>query len=314
MEVRPLGKTGLEVSGLALGTVEIGMDYGFKGTQHYTRPTKSDCIRLVHRALDLGINVIDTARKYGDAESVLGEALKMTVDKPIICSKVFLSDSAVSADADQLFQEISQSVDESLRALQLDSIDMLMIHNTKVEHMQRAETCEALERICRTGKIRFAGASCYGEETPLNALRHQSISTLQVPYNFLDRRMERQVFATANKTGTGVFIRSAFLRGILTDEHDTVPKQLWPVRDRARKAFELANDDVQSLSELALRFCLSIPDIASVVIGVKSIDELEANVTNANRGSLKVDLLQRLTPLAMNDDPLVDPQNWAGLI
>ena len=314
MEVRPLGKTGLKVSGLALGTVEIGMDYGFKGTQHYARPTRSDCIRLVHRALDLGINVIDTARKYGDAESVLGEALKLTAHKPIICSKVFLSDTAVTSDSDQLFQEISQSVDESLRALQRDSIDMLLVHNTKVEHMRRAETCDALERICRTGKIRFAGASCYGEETPLSALRHPTISALQVPYNFLDRRMERHVFSTASRNGTGIFIRSAFLRGILTDQYDTVPQQLWPIRDRGRKAFELAKDDVQSLSELALRFCLSIPDINSVVIGVKSIDELEANVADANRGRLADDVLQRLAPLAMNDDPLVDPQDWSGLI
>lgn len=315
MEFRDLGKTGLKVSELSLGTVEIGMDYGFKGTQHYGRPSKSECIALVHRALELGINVIDTARKYGEAEHVVGEALKRTNYNPIICSKVFLSDSAVVADTNALFSEIAASVDESLRQLQREHIDILLIHNTKIEHMQRSETIEALRQICQTGKVRFAGASCYGEETPLRAMQNADlIRSLQVPHNFLDRRMERQVFGRAKETGTGVFVRSAFLRGILTNQTASVPSQLWPVRDRGQEALVLARDEVSSLSELALRFCLSVPPISSVVIGVKTIEELEVNVADANCGKLSDELLYRLSALAMNDDPLVDPQNWSGMI
>ena len=91
MRYRSLGDTGLKVSEISLGTAEIGLDYGFKGNAHYGKPDVKESIRLLHTALDHGINLIDTARVYGNSEEIIGQALEGMTSPPYIASKVFLS-------------------------------------------------------------------------------------------------------------------------------------------------------------------------------------------------------------------------------
>src|SRR6267143_2447162 len=129
MRFRFLGNTGLQVSEVSVGTAEIGLDYGFKGSAHYSRPESSESIRLIRRALDLGINLIDTARAYGNSEEIIGMALKGAQPSPYIVSKVFLSPEAEYTDFTALRHEIFTSIETSLKALRRDSIDLLLIHN-----------------------------------------------------------------------------------------------------------------------------------------------------------------------------------------
>lgn len=88
MEYQQLGNTGLLVSRVALGTVELGMDYGFRGSEHYRRPDPQEATRVFHRALDLGINLIDTARGYGTSAELIGKALKDRPGDVVMASKV----------------------------------------------------------------------------------------------------------------------------------------------------------------------------------------------------------------------------------
>src|SRR5690242_16400292 len=114
--MRVLGRTGLHVSEISLGTVEIGMDYGIDGAR---RPSEADACRLLHGALDLGINFIDTARAYGDSEAIIGRALHGRRNDVVLVSKVQVADRAA----------MFASVSESLRQLKTDYLDVLMLHS-----------------------------------------------------------------------------------------------------------------------------------------------------------------------------------------
>lgn len=314
MRYRPLGNTGLRVSEISLGTAEIGLDYGFKGRRHYAKPDVKESIRLIHTALDRGINLLDTARAYGNSEEVIGRALDGLTFPPHIASKVFLSEDAAQKDPDSLRREILSSIEASLRALKLESIDLLLIHNTTLEHLQRQAIRECFEEAQRQGKIRFFGASCYGEEVPLAALRQPAFRALQVPFNLLDQKMSRRVFPAAARQGVGIFVRSAYLRGVLTSQIHSIPERLAPLKTRALATLDLLGKEVSGLAEAALRFCLSSEPVSSVIIGVKTVTELEANLADARKGTLPQELLSRLEELSLDGDPLVDPRYWQDLI
>jgi aryl-alcohol dehydrogenase-like predicted oxidoreductase len=112
----------------------------------------------------------------------------------------------------------------------------------------------------------------------------------------------------------GILVRSAFLRGVLTSQVDSIPPRLTPVRDAALEIFAQARHAVQSLSEMALRFCLSYPEVSSTIIGVRSEQELESNVADAEKGALPRELVNQLCQVSVPDERLLDPQNWQDLI
>jgi aryl-alcohol dehydrogenase-like predicted oxidoreductase len=314
MRYRSLGDTGLKVSEISLGTAEIGLDYGFKGTADYGKPDAKTSIRLLHSALDHGINLIDTARAYGNSEEVIGQAFEGMTSPPHIASKVFLSKDAAQKTFSALHEEIFTSIEASLRALRLETLDLLLIHNTALEHLRRTEILACLGEAQQQGKVRFLGASCYGEEAPLAVLKESSFRALQVPFNVLDQTMNHQVFPGAAAQQVGIFVRSAYLRGVLTSQVHSIPERLAPLRSRALQVLAVLDHEVSSLAEAALRFCLSLSTVSSVVIGVKSVAELEGNLADASRGVLPEELMPPLQALSFGDDPIVDTRNWQDLI
>ena len=314
MRYRSLGDTGLKVSEISLGTAEIGLDYGFMGTADYGKPDAKTSIRLLHSALDHGINLIDTARAYGNSEEVIGQAFEGMTSPPYIATKVFLSKDAAQKTFSALHEEIFTSIEASLRALRLETLDLLLIHNTALEHLRRTEILACLGEAQQQGKVRFLGASCYGEEAPLAVLKESSFRALQVPFNVLDQTMNHQVFPGAAAQQVGIFVRSAYLRGVLTSQVHSIPERLAPLRSRALQVLAVLDHEVSSLAEAALRFCLSLSTVSSVVIGVKSVAELEGNLADASRGVLPEELMPPLQALSFGDDPIVDPRNWQDLI
>jgi aryl-alcohol dehydrogenase-like predicted oxidoreductase len=310
---RPLGNTGLQVSEISLGTAEIGLDYGFKGNPNYPKPDLLDSVRLIHAALDHGINLLDTAPVYGHSEEIIGRALRGVNSPPYITSKVMLCKDAPDKELPALRQEIFASIERSLQTLKRDSIDVLLIHNTTLNHLRKDEIQTCLEEAQQQGKILFFGASCYGEEVPLAALQRAPFRALQVPFNLLDQKMNERVFSAAVVEGVGGFVRSAFLRGVLTDHANLIPQRLAPLRAKALQALALLRGEVDNLAEAALRFCLSFNSISSVVIGVKTVSELESNLADASKGALPLRVMPRLQELSFDNDPLVDTRNWRDL-
>lgn len=314
MEHGWLGRTEVKVSRLALGTVELGLDYGFRGSSHYRKPEAHESIRLIHRALDLGINLIDTARGYGGSEELIGKSLKeCATSMPLIASKVAVPDRSPE-DAKNARKDILASVEASLRALQIETIDLLQIHNTSARILATEEAIRALEDVRAQGKARFLGVSCDDEAVSLQALEMTNFCALQTPFNLLNRTIVHHVMPLAARQGVGILARSAFLRGILTDNVQTTPAPLSGLKDAALALWKQFQGEARSLSELALRFCLSFEEVSSVVIGVRSVIELEANIVDASQGRLSQEQLDVVRRMPFADHVLLDPRQWGSLV
>ena len=314
MRLRKLGNTGFTASEVSLGTAEIGLDYGFKGSPQYSRPAIQDSIRLIRRAADRGINWLDTARAYGNSEEVIGRALKDLSPRPRISSKVIFDRPVSEMDAAAQRDQVFQSIESSLRALQVDAIDLLYIHNATVKLLREATIRDSLEEARSQGKILLAGATCYGEEDALATLKDPLFQVLQVPFSLLNQKMRQRVFPEAARKGVGVFVRSVFLRGVLTPQIDFLPERLAPLRKQASKILQVLGSEVDGLAEAAVRFCLSLPEISSVLMGLKNEAELESNVSGLWRGPLPEAMMPALAGLSLSDPALVDPTHWQDLI
>ena len=314
MRLRKLGNTGLTASEVSLGTAEIGLDYGFKGSPQYARPSVQDSIRLIRRAVDRGINWLDTARAYGNSEEVIGQALKDASPRPRIASKVIFDNPVGDMDSASLRQWVFGSIESSLRALRVDVIDLLYIHNATEKLLRQTAIRDSLEEARGQGKIRLAGATCYGEEDALAVLKDPLFQVLQVPFSLLNQTMSGRVFPEAARKGVGVFVRSVFLRGVLTPQIEFLPERLAPLREQAARILQVLGPEVDGLAEAAVRFCLSLPEISSVLMGLKSEAELESNVSGLSRGPLPEAVMPALAGLSLSDRTLVDPIHWQDLI
>ena len=283
MRSRALGRTGLLVSEIALGTVELGMDYGIGADAR--RPSADEAARILHRALDLGINFIDTARAYGDSESVIGRSLAGRRREFVLCTKVL-------PDADAV-----ESVEHSLRELQTDVLDIVMIHCRAGDDVLPSP--ERLLRCREAGKLRFIGASVYGEVAALSAM-DAGFDCLQVAHSVLDRRMERRVFPEALRKNIGIVVRSVLLKGVLTPRAAQLPDALGPLKDAALRLGPLA-----SLPELAYRYVLGQCPPHTALVGASCVEEVEAAVRFA---SLRP--LESPPDAALLDDRYLNPANW----
>jgi len=288
------------------------MDYGFRGATNGARPDPKEGIRLIHKALDAGINCLDTAPSYGNSEIVIGEALKQTSVTPTIVSKVLLPN--ISDNGTTNSKEISSSIESSLQSLGIETLDILLIHNTSVNALKSEEVRTALQDAKQQGKVRFIGASCYADDLPAEVLSYPDFRVMQVPFNLLDQKMAAGFFQAALTNGIGVFARSIYLRGVLTPQVNCLPERLLPLKAAAFKALEIAGDEVRGLSELALRFSLSFSGVSSVLIGVKNVSELESNLADAERGVLSAELLTQLRTVDLGVSPMVDTRTWQDVI
>ncbi|MBL8175528.1 MAG: aldo/keto reductase [Bryobacterales bacterium] len=299
MNQRLLGNSGLPVSEITLGTVELGVNYGFRGSEHYAKPARDEGVSVIRHAVERGINLLDTAPAYGESESVIGDAGAPCY----VATKVTLPATA---------EQVVASVDRSLRLLRRERVEVLQLHNPTLETIGDAGLLEGLQRVLDAGKVGMVGASAYGEEIALAALENPMFRTLQVPFNILDQGMTERVFPLAQRNGVGVLVRSVFLRGVLTARIHGIPERLGKLRERGLAA--LGGEPVERLPALAIRFCLSFPAISSLILGIRTVEELDENLKAAAEGPLDVGTLERLKALSMSEDPMVSPMNWQDLI
>jgi 1-deoxyxylulose-5-phosphate synthase len=315
MKYRRLGNTGIEVSELALGTVELGVDYGFRGSKHSRKPDVGEAIHLIRQAVALGVNFIDTARVYGSSEEVIGIALAGMPRRPNIASKVLIPpDEVPTLSAFDLQKLIQDSVAASLKALRVETIDLLQIHQTTSEILHNDAVLDCLGQLKQEGRVRFLGASVDREDVALEVLENPLFQTLQIPFNILDQRMAKRLFHNAAKRGTAILVRSAFLRGVLTTQLDEIPDKLAPLKNQVHAMLSALEKRTQDLACIALRFCLSNPAVSSVIVGMQSLAELRDNLSAASEGPFTDQTMQTLRMFSMEDEELVSPAHWQGLI
>ena len=309
MNYRRLGRTGLKVSEVSLGTVELGLEYGISDGRPLRKPSRADAARLLNVALDAGINFIDTARAYGDSEEVIGWALKPRRNEYVLASKVpcrWREDEKNTPLRDR----ITASVHASLRALQTGVIDLMQLHSPQAEDIRRGEMADVLQGLQKAGCIRFLGVTTYGEESALAALEDGRYDCIQIAYSALDRESEMQTLPLAQAKDVGVVARSVLLKGSLTYRYRYLPSELEELRCAAGKIAALAEAGSFGLPELAYRFVLAHPAVSSALVGTASIDELKAALEYCARGPLPPDWQARVRQITINDQRQLNPSTW----
>ncbi len=313
MHYRTLGRTGLSVSALSLGTAGLGMAYGIPTPEHRTRTGEKDAIRLVHAALDGGINLIDTARAYGESERILGKALLARRDQVILASKASAHEVGGAAlVGDALHRQMLDQLEESLHLLRTEYVDLWQIHNVDQALLARhGELAALFEAVKEQGKVRFVGGSFYGADLPLAALSTNLFDAYQITYSVLDQRMADRFFAAAKAQKVGVVARSVLLKGALTDRADYLPDHLGPLRARSRSFRQLIAQAAPDLTsaQAAVAFAVAQSGIHSVLLGVISEDELKESLYSLEH-PLSAELMNKLYALRLDDADLLNPGTW----
>ena len=284
----------MSVSPLCLGAMLFGA---------WGNPDRAESIRIIHRALDSGINFIDTADVYGagESEEIVGEALRGRRDEVVLATKFFnpMGDDPNRRGGSRRW--IIRAVEESLQRLGTDYIDLYQMHrpdpNTDVE-----ESLGALTELVRAGKVRYLGSSTYPASRIVEAqwvARQrglQRFSTEQPPYSLLSREIERDVLPTVRRHRMGALSYSPLGGGWLSGSWTKDSSPASPARRRLTARYdmtlpanqrklrvtqqlaELAHEGGLSLIELAIGFVLAHPAITSAIIGPRTMEQLESQL------------------------------------
>lgn len=310
---RALGRTGLRVSPIGLGTVELGLDYGIQVPGHFGRPDENAAQSLLDAALDAGINLIDTARGYGESEAVLGRVLRGKWDGIVLATKASAHDADGRVpNATALRQQLITQLETSLRLLQTDHIDLWQIHNVDREVLAMGETVAAVfANMQQAGKIRWRGGSFYGAALPVAALQHDLFDVIQVTYSVFDQRITDQLLPLARQQNIGVMVRSVLLKGALTERADHLPDHLQQLRAHSQHYRQRVAELLPTLTpaQAALAFALAQEQISTVLVGMRTVDELASNLL-ALATTLSPDVLQELAVMRLDDEDLLNPGTW----
>jgi len=311
MDYQTLGRTGLQVSAVSVGTVSLGVDrYGIEVPGEFGRPGEKNAINLIRQAIDQGVNLFDTAPAYGVSERLLGQALAGC--QAYVATKVAIPrDSRNHLETGPaLKRAVTESVDTSLRNLRREVLDIVQIHNATVEVISRGEMAQVLMEARDQGKIRALGATVYTESEALAAVQAGCFEVVQVPYNLLDQGMAARVFPAAAQQGVGIMVRSVFLKGVLSAKAQWLPPELARLRQAAESLRDALEVPWETLPEMALRFCLSSPEVATVLVGLRTVKELQSALQAAAQGPLPETTRARTPGLALTDPYLVNPCYW----
>jgi len=298
MRKRTLGKTGLSVSVLGFGGGPLGGFYG--GFE------ENESIRALHLAIDRGVNLVDTSPYYGGgkSEEILGRGLAGGWRQKVVlatkCGRIAKDQFDFSA------RFIKESCETSLRLLQTDHVDILQAHDIEFEPNEAMifdETLKALEDLKRQGKCRFIGMTCYPigmlaraiEACPLDVVISYCHATL------LDQSMQETLIPLAERRGTGIINASAMSMGLLTmagpQDWHPAPAE---VKVACRQAAEVCQRHGADLAQLAMQFPLLDERIATTLVGMKTVSEVESNLeAEASRPDplLLAEVLQVLAPV-----------------
>jgi L-galactose dehydrogenase len=274
MEYRKLGRTDLQVSLLGFGTAPLGDVYGT------TDPLEGK--RAVHFAIDHGINFFDSSPYYGLtlAEERLGHALSGKRHQVVLatkCGRYGLADFDFSA------KRVIKSIDESLRRLQTDYVDLFQAHDIEFGDTEQIihETLPAMRKIQEQGKARFIGITGYPLKTLVRVAEAVPVDTILTycRYNLMVTDMEEVLTPFAKRKGIGLINAAGLHMGILTQagEPDWHPAPA-RVREAGRKLAILCRERGADVAEVALRFCLDHPYVSTTLVGIPNCTQVEMNL------------------------------------
>lgn len=317
MQYRTLGRTGIKVSPYCLGA----MMFGAQGN-----PDHDDSIRIIHRALDAGINFVDTADFYsrGESEEIVGNALKDRRDDVVLATKVRMPMGDDPNQQGSSRRWIIAEVEKSLRRLQTDHLDLYQIHNPDPS-VDVEETLSALSDLIHSGKVRAIGSSAFPASEIVEAqwvAERRGLERFRIeqpPYSILNRGIEREVLPVCQRYGMGTLVWSPLGGGLLTGRYRKGQqtnthrasfgfKHLSDERrlDAVEQLIPVAAEAGMSLTHLAMAFAISHPGVTSAIIGPRTMDHLDDLLTGAET-TLDDEVLDRI-------DEIVPPGTDIGTL
>jgi len=295
VKYRRLGRTELDVSVVGVGTWQFGGEWGKTFSQEEVN-------RILGRAKELGINLIDTAECYGDhlSERLVGEAIKHDRDSWVVATK-FGHRFHKNFDRTDHWSagEVRQQLEDSLRALGTDTIDLYQFHSGADAALAQEDLWQMLQSQVQAGKIRFLGLSISSKQENLHQVqraREIGVSAIQLVYNRLDRQPEDRVLPACTEQDLGVLARVPLASGLLsgkyapgqafTDASD-VRSTMNPEKLAARlnQVEDIRRNEVPTgvpMAIWALAWCLRHPAVTSVIPGNKTVEQMEANARAAD--------------------------------
>jgi len=318
MQYRTLGRTGIKVSPYCLGAMMFGA---------IANPDHEDAIRIIHKALDAGINFIDTADFYsrGESEEIVGKALKGRRDNVVLATKAHLPMGDDPNQQGNSRRWLTRAVEDSLRRLQTDAVDLYQIHrpapDTDIE-----ETLSALTDLMRAGKVRAIGSSAFPASEIVEAqwvAERRGLARFraeQPPYSILNRGVEREVLPACQRYGMGVMAWSPLAMGALTGRYrkgqqppDSLRARYFPGQmsderrlDAVERLIPVAAEAGLTLTHMALAFVASHPGVTSAILGPRTMEQLDDLLAGA-KVVLTDEILDRI-------DAIVPPGTDVGTL
>jgi aryl-alcohol dehydrogenase-like predicted oxidoreductase len=314
MKYRPLGSSGWVVSEIGFGGWALGGQWGMQDDE--------DSMAALHRAMDLGLNLVDTAEGYGNgrSERVIGQVLRQRSQRVYVATKTPPKrgpwpPSPYCRAAERYPEDyLRANVDERLRNLGTDCLDILQLHTWTRAWNRDPAPLEVLRRLREEGKLRLIGISTpeQDQNCVVDLMRRGYLDVVQIIYNLFEQEPAAELLPAAMETGTGVIVRVVFDEGVLTGKYPKGHRfaaddfrSTYFEGDRLDRAVErvaqIRVDVAQaglgqeySLADVALKFALAHPAVSAVIPGIRNPQQAESNVAASEKPDLPEDLLVRL--------------------
>jgi aryl-alcohol dehydrogenase-like predicted oxidoreductase len=306
MKYRRLGKTDLTVSVIGLGTWQFGGEWG----KQFSQTEVND---MFARARELGINLIDTAECYGDhlSESLIGDAIHGERDKWIIATKFgHKFHGYMNRTDERSAPDVKQQLEDSLRALKTDYIDLYQFHSVRDSEFDDPELRRVLEDALKSGKVRHLGTSVRAAGDPMHQIQGATAArceAVQIVYNRLTREPEKQALPECQRLDLGVLARVPLASGMLSGKYKPGHTQFAPGDFRAQQDAQKRDEQLREVEQIkrtevppgvdmaqwAIAWCLQHPAVTCTIPGCKNVAQVESNAHAA-----ELDLARDDHPLA----------------
>ena len=312
MEYRPLGRTGWNISEIGFGAWGIGGDA-------WGETDDTTSLAALHRAIDQGVNFIDTADVYGDGRSdrLIAQTRLLRSERLIVATKAGRRLNPHVASGYNR-ENLTAFVERSLRNLQTDAIDLLQLHSPPHEVYDMPEVFGILDDLTRQGKIRFYGVSVERVDEALKAITYPNVQSVQIIFNMFRLKPAGQFFAAARERGVGILARVPLASGMLAgkfrpdtqfasndhrnynrhgesfDQGETFSGVDYDTGLQAVEALRPLVPPGASMSQFALRWILMFPEVTAAIPGAKTPQQAEENVQAAELPPLSDETMQRV--------------------
>lgn len=309
MQYRNLGRTGLRVSEIGFGAWAIGGDA-------WGPVQDADSLAAMERALELGINFIDTADVYGDgrSESLVSKAISGRRDEVVLSTKGGLMGHHRDPDREPVYdrpERVVEACEASLKRLKTDRVDVYFCHIWWDKHEETEAFIEAFEQLKRDGKVCAVGVSTNDLDHIKHFDRDGGLDVVQLDYSILNREPEREILPYLQERGIGVVVRGPLRMGILTgkfSEGTTFPegdiRRSWPEEQWFKNSLEKVErlrslEDGRTLGQLALRYAINHPAVSVAIPGAKNPAQVEANAAASVRPLLSEEDLRLIQEVSL---------------